>query len=59
MFFTPEGGEAYLRDLPQAELNRLDSGHFVVEDCLDVIADGIKRFYDVTVARPSAAGCIA
>lgn len=27
IFFTPEGGEAYLRDLPDAELVRLDSGH--------------------------------
>ena len=37
IFFTPEGGEAYLRDLPDAELVRLDSGHFAVEDCLDQI----------------------
>src|SRR5262249_51639397 len=37
IFFTPEGGEAYLADLPDAEIHRLDSGHFVVEDSLDVI----------------------
>jgi pimeloyl-ACP methyl ester carboxylesterase len=49
IFFTPEGGEAYLRDLPKAELHRLDSGHFAVEDCLDVIAQNIKRFYDEKV----------
>ena len=24
IFFTPEGGEAYLRDLPKAEIHRLD-----------------------------------
>jgi pimeloyl-ACP methyl ester carboxylesterase len=59
IFFTPEGGEAYLRDLPQAEFHRLDSGHFAVEDCLEVIADGIKRFYDATVAPSSAARRIA
>ena len=35
IFFTPAGGEAYLRDLPDAELVRLDSGHFAVEDNLD------------------------
>ena len=35
IFFTPEGGEAYLRDLPEAELHMLDSGHFAVEDSLD------------------------
>ena len=32
IFFTREGGEAYLQDLPQAEMHRLDSGHFAVED---------------------------
>lgn len=46
IFFTPEGGEAYLRDLPNATMVRLDSGHFAVEDCLDQIAQGIKDFYD-------------
>jgi pimeloyl-ACP methyl ester carboxylesterase len=50
IFFTPEGGEAYLRDLPDAELVRLDSGHFAVEDCLEEIAAGIIRFHDVRVS---------
>jgi hypothetical protein len=45
VFFTPEGGEAYLRELPDAELHRLDAGHFAVEDHLDYIADHMKRFY--------------
>jgi pimeloyl-ACP methyl ester carboxylesterase len=49
IFFTPEGGEAYLRDLPQATLVRLDSGHFAVEDCLDEIARRIKEFYEQQV----------
>jgi pimeloyl-ACP methyl ester carboxylesterase len=50
IFFTPEGGEAYLRDLPDAELIRLDAGHFAVEDSLEEIAGGIKKFYDEKVA---------
>ena len=50
IFFTPEGGEAYLRDLPNAEIHRLNSGHFAVEDCLDPIADGIREFYNQKVA---------
>lgn len=50
IFFTREGGEAYLRDLPQAEMHRLDSGHFAVEDCLDYIARNILRFFDEKVA---------
>ncbi len=52
IFFTPAGGEAYLRDLPDAELVRLDSGHFAVEDSLDLIADTIVRFYDARVDAP-------
>jgi pimeloyl-ACP methyl ester carboxylesterase len=50
IFFTPGGGEAYLRDLPEAEIHRLDSGHFAIEDCLDTIASGIVRYYDRHVA---------
>jgi pimeloyl-ACP methyl ester carboxylesterase len=45
IFFTPEGGEAYLQDLPQAEMHRLDAGHFAVEDHLEYIASNMKRFY--------------
>jgi pimeloyl-ACP methyl ester carboxylesterase len=50
IFFTPAGGEAYLNDLPNAEIHRLEAGHFAVEDCLDYIADGIVRFYEAKVA---------
>lgn len=50
IFFTPQGGEAYLRDLPNAEMHRLDSGHFAVEDCLNEIESGIRHFYDEKVA---------
>lgn len=56
IFFTPEGGDAYLRDLPDAEMHHLDSGHFAVEDYLERIVTNIRRFYDekampVTQAR--------
>jgi pimeloyl-ACP methyl ester carboxylesterase len=54
IFFTPEGGEAYLADLPKAELRRLDSGHFAVEDSLQEIAATMRRFYDERVARAAA-----
>ena len=53
IFFTPEGGEAYLRDLPDAEMHRLDSGHFAVEDSLDEIARNIRRFYHEKVSSIS------
>ena len=45
----PKVGEAYLRDLPEAELHLLDTGHFAVEDSLDEIAAHIDRFYDSRV----------
>jgi pimeloyl-ACP methyl ester carboxylesterase len=52
VFFTPQGGEAFLRDLPQAELHRLAAGHFAVEDHLEYIAINIKSFYDKKVRSP-------
>jgi pimeloyl-ACP methyl ester carboxylesterase len=55
IFFTREGGEAYLRDLPHAEMHRLDSGHFAVEDSLEVIGENIRHFYQEKVATGSAA----
>lgn len=55
IFFTPEGGEAYLRDLPEAEIHRLDTGHFAVEDRLDEIAAAIGRFYAEKVAPATMA----
>jgi pimeloyl-ACP methyl ester carboxylesterase len=45
IFFTRAGGESYLQDVPMAELHRLKSGHFAVEDCLEYIARHIRRFY--------------
>lgn len=49
IFFTREGGEAYLKDLPEADVYRLDSGHFAVEDCLEYIGKTICQFYDTKV----------
>ena len=53
IFFTQAGGEAYLRDLPDATIVRLDSGHFAVEDHLTEIATQIGEFYDKNVASSS------
>ena len=57
IFFTPEGGEAYLRDLPDAELIRLDSGHFAVEDNLDTIAGAIVSFHARRTADAMTSTC--
>jgi pimeloyl-ACP methyl ester carboxylesterase len=53
LFFTPAGGEAYLTDLPKAELHRLDAGHFAVEDCLEYISNHIHGFYEKNIATKS------
>jgi hypothetical protein len=50
VFFTKEGGEAYLADLPNAEMHRLVGGHFAVEDNLETISDNMHRFYAANVA---------
>jgi pimeloyl-ACP methyl ester carboxylesterase len=45
-FFTVPGAEAYLRDLPQAELHLLEAGHFALEELHEEIAARINRFFD-------------
>jgi hypothetical protein len=37
----------------EAEMHRLDSGHFAVADRLDEIAENIRRFYEEKVATSS------
>ena len=59
IFFTPEGGDAYLADLPSAELHRLDAGHFAVEEHLAYIASHIRRFYETTVTGVPARKAVA
>ncbi len=43
-FFTVEGAEAYLKDLPNAQLYFLETGHFALEEELDFIADKMNEF---------------
>jgi len=44
-FFTVPGAQAYLRDIPRAELHLLDTGHFALEDSSEFIAQQIIRFF--------------
>ena len=44
-FFTVEGAQAYLRDIPKAELHLLDTGHFALEDSSEFIAQQIIKFF--------------
>jgi pimeloyl-ACP methyl ester carboxylesterase len=50
--FPAEGATPYLRDLPDADLHLLDTGHFALEDKLDVMAPLILGFLDGRAARP-------
>ena len=43
-FFTEAGARAYLRDLPQAELHVLETGHFALEEDGPLIATLIRNF---------------
>jgi pimeloyl-ACP methyl ester carboxylesterase len=43
-FFLPPGAEAYKRDLPNAEVRFLDTGHFALETHAGEIATAIRDF---------------
>ena len=43
-FFTPAGAEAFLRDVPDAELHLLDTGHFALADHVTEIAGLTRKF---------------
>ena len=44
VIFPPEGARPYLRDLPDAELHLLDTGHFALEDRGEEIASLMRDF---------------
>jgi len=52
-FFTVEGAKAYKRDLPNAELHLLDTGHFALEDSSAFIAERIREFFRSQVLKPA------
>jgi len=43
-FFTVEGAKAYQRDIPNAELHLIDTGHFALEDSSGFIAERMRKF---------------
>jgi len=53
-FFTVEGAKAYQRDLPNAELHLIDTGHFALEDFSGFIAERMRKFLGQS-AVPSGA----
>ena len=44
--FGPDGARAYLKDLPDAEVHLLDTGHFALEEEGEFIAERIRDFLD-------------
>ncbi|WP_263350565.1 alpha/beta fold hydrolase [Acidicapsa acidisoli] len=45
-FFIPAGAEAFHKDIPNAQVRFLDTGHFALETHAVEIADAIKDFLD-------------
>ncbi|WP_425287436.1 alpha/beta fold hydrolase [Paramesorhizobium deserti] len=43
-YMPEESAKAYLRDLPDAELHLLDGGHWLLETCLQEMADLMENF---------------
>ncbi len=54
-FFPATGAEAYRRDLPDAELHLLDTGHFALEEECGFIAARTAAFVQALRLRPAAA----
>jgi pimeloyl-ACP methyl ester carboxylesterase len=44
-FFLPPGAEAFKRDIPDAQVSFLDTGHFALETHASEIADAIRLFF--------------
>ena len=48
-FFVPAGAEAFQKDLPNAQVRFLDTGHFALETHALEIAAAIREFLDINV----------
>ena len=44
-FFLPPGAEAFKRDIPQAQVNFFETGHFALETHAREIAEAIRHFF--------------
>jgi pimeloyl-ACP methyl ester carboxylesterase len=54
-FFIPAGAKAFQKDLPNAEVQFLDTGHFAIETHVVEIAAAMKNFFAANgVGRPKA-----
>ena len=58
-FFIPPGAEAYRKDLPNAKIQFLDTGHFAIETHVVEIASAMKGFLAATGSKRPASGSAA
>src|SRR5262249_32318107 len=56
-YFVPPGAEAFRRDIPDATVQFLDTGHFALETHLEEIASAMRAFLarQVSMTRPAMA----
>jgi pimeloyl-ACP methyl ester carboxylesterase len=54
-FFLTQGAEAYRRDIPDAEVRLLDTGHFALETHAAEIGAAMREFLGRVVAREASA----
>ena len=52
-FFIPAGAEAFRRDLPSAQIQFLNTGHFAIETHFVEIAAAMREFLETTGASHS------
>jgi len=58
-FFIPPGAEAYRKDLPNAKVQFLDTGHFALETNVVEIASAMKDFLATGDSKQPASGSAA
>ncbi len=58
-FFIPAGAEAFRKDLPNAQVEFLDTGHFATETHVVEIADAMREFLDANATERQSRGSMA
>jgi len=58
-FFIPAGAEAFRKDLPDAQVQFLDTGHFAIETHCVEIAAAMKTFLETTGASSTTEKAVA
>ena len=48
-YFIPAGAEAFRRDIPNATIQFLDTGHFALETHVDEVAAAMRKFLETTL----------